>query len=163
MICLLLFFAVFGMIMADVMSDALVVERVKFEAKKGGIQAVVWMLRFFGSLCGYLISGWLMEYGDVHPKTIFFITGFVPLITLLPSVYFLEDQRVLVKGSQRESLERYTWILHNRCIFGSQYLFLRQDQTLERIFQFLLGPLKFTESTYSYLLTIGMLSQMCGA
>ena len=27
--------------MVDIMSDALVVERVKFEAKKGGIQAVV--------------------------------------------------------------------------------------------------------------------------
>ena len=38
MICLLLFFAVFGMIIL-IMSDALVVERVKFEAKKGGIQA----------------------------------------------------------------------------------------------------------------------------
>ena len=42
----------------------------------------------FGGVCGYLISGWLMEYGNVHPKTIFFITGFVPLVTLLPSVYF---------------------------------------------------------------------------
>ena len=59
-VCLLLFFAVLGMIIADVMSDALVVERVKFEKKKGGIQSVVWMLRFFGGFCGYLSSGWLM-------------------------------------------------------------------------------------------------------
>ena len=169
-ICLLLFFAVFGMIMADVMSDALVVERVKFEAKKGGIQAVVWMLRFFGSLCGYLISGWLMEYGDVHPKTIFFITGFVPLITLLPSVYFLEDQRVLVKGSQREESLEKLWILWDTLqspyIWKPMvfiYIFASGPNAGDAFSNFLLGPLKFTESTYSYLLTIGMLSQMCGA
>ena len=43
---LLLFLAVLGMIIADVMSDALVVERVKFEKKKV-TQSIVWMLIFW--------------------------------------------------------------------------------------------------------------------
>ena len=169
-ICLLLFFAVLGMIIADVMSDALVVERVKFEKKKGGIQSVVWMLRFFGGVCGYLISGWLMEYGNVHPKTIFFITGFVPLVTLLPSVYFLEDQRVLVKGTQKEESLEKLWILWDTLqspyIWKPMvfiYIFASGPNAGDAFSNFLLGPLGFTESTYSYLLTIGMLSQMAGA
>ena len=169
-VCLLLFFAVLGMIIADVMSDALVVERVKFEKKKGGIQSVVWMLRFFGGFCGYLSSGWLMEYGNVHPKTIFFITGFVPLVTLLPSVYFLEDQRVLVKGTQKEESLEKLWILWDTLqspyIWKPMvfiYIFASGPNAGDAFSNFLLGPLGFTESTYSYLLTIGMLSQMAGA
>ena len=169
-VCLLLFFAVLGMIIADVMSDALVVERVKFEKKKGGIQSVVWMLRFFGGVCGYLSSGWLMEYGNVHPKTIFFITGFVPLVTLLPSVYFLEDQRVLVKGTQKEESLEKLWILWDTLqspyIWKPMvfiYIFASGPNAGDAFSNFLLGPLGFTESTYSYLLTIGMLSQMAGA
>ena len=169
-VCLLLFFAVLGMIIADVMSDALVVERVKFEKKKGGIQSVVWMLRFFGGFCGYLSSGWLMEYGNVHPKTIFFITGFVPLVTLLPSVYFLEDQRVLVKGTQKEESLEKLWILWDTLqspyIWKPMvfiYIFASGPNAGDAFSNFLLGPLGFTESTYSYLLRIGMLSQMAGA
>ena len=70
--CMLLFLGVSGMIVGDVMADALVVERVKFEAIKGSIQAQCWMLRFGGGLSGLLSAGWLLEYGHVHPKSIFF-------------------------------------------------------------------------------------------
>ena len=44
--CSLIFFAVFGLIFADVMADALVVEIVRCEKTPGGVQSTCWMLRF---------------------------------------------------------------------------------------------------------------------
>ena len=43
------------------------------------------------------------------------------------------------------------------------YIFASGPNAGDAFSNFLLGPLGFTESTYSYLLTIGMLSQMAGA
>ena len=69
--CLFLFTAVLGMIFADVMADALVVERMKLEPEdqKGGIQATCWMLRFSGAVAGFLVGGWLMEYAAFAPQS----------------------------------------------------------------------------------------------
>ena len=97
--CFLLFTAIFGMIFADVMADALVVERMKGEKshQKGGIQSTCWMLRFIGSFFGF-VAGSLLTYdyspnstAGFHPQTIFFLNGLVPLITMLPPLLWLHD------------------------------------------------------------------------
>jgi MFS family permease len=92
LMCFLLFWAVLGMIFADVMADALVVERMKGEKsdRKGGIQSTCWMLRFSGSITGFLLGGWLME-ACFAPQSIFFMQGLVPLVTMLPPLFILDD------------------------------------------------------------------------
>ena len=170
LLVLFLFFGVLGMIIGDVMADALVVERVKHEVKKGSIQTSVWMLRFSGGIVGFLASGRLMEYGNVHPQTIFFITGLVPLLTLLPSVYLLHDERIVVRGTQKEQMTEKMYILwdtlQTKNIWMPMlflYSFASTPNAGDAFSNFLLGPLGFTESEYSYLLTVGMLSQLVGA
>ena len=103
--CALLFFAVLGMIFADVMADALVVERMKGEKsdRKGGIQSTCWMLRFSGSITGFLLGGWFMD-ACFAPQSIFFLQGLVPLLTMLPPLYLLEDP--VVEGYKRKYKSR---------------------------------------------------------
>ena len=168
--CMLLFLGVLGMIVGDVMADALVVERVKFEAIKGSIQAQCWMLRFGGGLSGLLSAGWLLEYGHVHPKSIFFITGFIPLITLLPSVYLLKDERVITRGSQMTQSKEKLWALwdalQTKNIWAPMlflYAFACTPNASDAFANFLLGPLEFTASTLTYLGAVGMASQLVGA
>ena len=58
--CVLMFFATFGLLMSDVMADALVVEKVALErtntktneSEVGTTQTSVWALRFIGSFIG---------------------------------------------------------------------------------------------------------------
>jgi MFS family permease len=93
LMCVLLFTAIFGMIFADVMADALVVERMKGEQsdKKGGIQSTCWMLRFSGSFFGFVMGAVFMDGFGFHPQAIFFLQGLVPLVTMLPPLYLLND------------------------------------------------------------------------
>ena len=66
--CILMFLATFGLLMSDVMADALVVEKVALEltwegnkSEVGQTQTTVWGLRFLGSFVGMLTGGLLLE------------------------------------------------------------------------------------------------------
>ena len=56
------------------------------------------MLRFSGSITGFLLGGWFME-ACFSPQSIFFLQGLVPLVTMLPPLYMLEDP--VVDGYRR--------------------------------------------------------------
>ena len=63
-----MFLATFGLLMSDVMADALVVEKVALEltwegnkSEVGQTQTTVWGLRFLGSFVGMLTGGLLLE------------------------------------------------------------------------------------------------------
>ena len=114
---MLLFSAVFGLILSDVMADTLVVEWVhQYEMRRattqdgddrgdakdedlGRMQSACWMLRFAGNLVGNLVGGWLAGHQKpglaLEPRSIFVIQGVVHLTLLVP-LYFLQDRNVLV-------------------------------------------------------------------
>ena len=106
--CLLMFLATFGLLMSDVMADALVVEKVALEAGSrrvmddgrvlpseiGQTQTNVWALRFLGSFVGMLTGGLLLEYGKFSEQNIFLLQGVTHAVILLPPLFKLRDDRV---------------------------------------------------------------------
>ncbi|OQR98605.1 folate-Biopterin Transporter (FBT) family [Achlya hypogyna] len=94
---LLLFGAMLGLIMTDVMADALLTSRAMTEpaAARGQVQAVIYMIRFLtemvGYWCGSLLSnvdtwGWGLTMAEV-----FGLLALLPFVLALPSIYFLDE------------------------------------------------------------------------
>ena len=82
--------------LADVMTDALIVERSRFETQenRGTMQSKGYIVRFFGSTIGALIGAVVYnkdEWGDFYLpiRLVFFINGAIPLVFLLPVVPYL--------------------------------------------------------------------------
>lgn len=91
----LVFIQTAGYMLADVMTDALIVERSRYESenKRGTMQSKGYIIRFFGSTIGAAVGAvvynkdewdWYLPIGLV-----FFINGALPLIFLLPVVPYL--------------------------------------------------------------------------
>lgn len=90
-----------GYMLADVMTDALIVERSRFESQenRGTMQSKGYIVRFFGSTIGAMIGAVVYnksenEDGDqwqwyLPIRLVFFINGAAPLIFLLPVVPYL--------------------------------------------------------------------------
>ena len=91
--CFLLFTGTFGLIFTDVMSDTLVVERMKAEVGTdiGSMQTLCWCMRFIGNLVGLVIGGIQISEAGTTPSTIFLTNGLVPLM-VLPSLLYLKDE-----------------------------------------------------------------------
>ena len=95
-ICItLVFIQTAGYMLADVMTDALIVERSRFETQetRGTMQSTGYIIRFFGSTVGAAIGavvynkdtwGWYLPI-----RLVFFINAAFPLILLLPIVPFM--------------------------------------------------------------------------
>lgn len=92
----LVFVQTAGYMLADVMTDALIVERSRFETQenRGTMQSKGYIVRFFGSTIGALIGAVVYnkdEWGDFYLpiRLVFFINGAIPLVFLLPVVPYL--------------------------------------------------------------------------
>jgi MFS family permease len=92
---LLVFLQTAGYMLADVMTDALIVERSRFETpeSRGTMQSTGYVIRFFGSTVGasigavvYNKDGWDWY---LPIRLVFFINAAFPMIFLLPFVPFL--------------------------------------------------------------------------
>jgi BT1 family len=93
----LVFLQTAGYMLADVMTDALIVERSRFETQetRGTMQSKGYIIRFFGSTIGATIGALVYNKDDwnwyLPINAVFFINGAFPLIFLLPFVpYMLE-------------------------------------------------------------------------
>ncbi len=84
-----------GLMLADVMTDALIVERSRFEIQeqRGTLQSKGYIVRFAGSTVGSLVGALVYNKDDwefyLPIKMIFFINGAIPLLFLLPVVPYL--------------------------------------------------------------------------
>jgi hypothetical protein len=93
-ICLI-FVQTAGYMLADVMTDALIVERSRFESqeKQGTMQSKGYIIRFFGSTIGAIIGAVVYNKDEwewyLPIRLVFFINGAVPLVFLLPVVPYL--------------------------------------------------------------------------
>jgi hypothetical protein len=192
LMCLFLFTGIFGMIFADVMADALVVERMKGEEsdKKGGIQSTCWMLRFTGSFFGFVSGAFFLEVCKFHPQTIFFLQGLVPLFTMLPPLYLLHDpivngyqgnwirstelgdaigghnpiQLTIKEEAKLKLYQVWDCIQMNHIWMPMTFIFVfaATPNNSDVFSNFLLGPLCFTPTMYSSLMAIGMLASLAG-
>ena len=95
-LCILLVFTqTVGYMLADVMTDALIVERSRFESQeqRGTMQSKGYIVRFFGSTIGATIGAVVYNKGEwgfyLPMNVVFFINGAFPLLFLLPFVPYL--------------------------------------------------------------------------
>lgn len=84
-----------GYMLADVMTDALIVERSRYETQetRGTMQSKGYIIRFFGSTIGATIGALVYNKDDwswyLPINVVFFINGAFPLLFLLPFVPYL--------------------------------------------------------------------------
>ena len=95
-LCILLVFTqTAGYMLADVMTDALIVERSRYEseAERGTMQTKGYIIRFFGSVIGASIGAVVYNKDDwnwyIPINVVFLINGAFPLFFLLPFVPYL--------------------------------------------------------------------------
>ncbi|CAN0040329.1 unnamed protein product [Heterosigma akashiwo] len=93
----LLFLGTVGYMMADVMTDAIVVERSQHESddERGTIQAQGYIIRFVGSILGSAMGAVLYNrdtwgWGLTTPQ-MFALNAFVPFVVLYPAMAYLRD------------------------------------------------------------------------
>lgn len=101
---LLLLGAMVGIVMADVMSDALVANRVlcKLELYPGHVQSVVYMCRFMSEMVGFW-AGALVSNGShwgvgLSMSQLFGLLAVVPLLTVIPCIWLMHEPRVTVNS-----------------------------------------------------------------
>jgi hypothetical protein len=91
----LVFLQTAGYMLADVMTDALIVERSRYETQdtRGTMQSKGYIIRFFGSTIGATIGALVYNKDDwswyLPINVVFFINGAFPLLFLLPFVPYL--------------------------------------------------------------------------
>jgi hypothetical protein len=104
-----------GYMLADVMTDALIVERSRFESQetRGTMQSKGYIVRFFGSTIGAIVGAVVYNKDEwewyLPIRLVFFINGAVPLVFLLPVVpYLLElDTNCTAKNFYHQCLELF--------------------------------------------------------
>mmetsp|Transcript_18111 Transcript_18111/g.41245 ORF Transcript_18111/g.41245 Transcript_18111/m.41245 type:complete len:496 (+) Transcript_18111:1074-2561(+) len=93
----LVFLQTAGYMLADVMTDALIVERSAYESleNRGQMQSKGYIVRFFGSVIGATIGAVVYNKDDwkfyLPISLVFFINAAFPMIFLLPLVPFLME------------------------------------------------------------------------
>mmetsp|Transcript_19668 Transcript_19668/g.29111 ORF Transcript_19668/g.29111 Transcript_19668/m.29111 type:complete len:697 (-) Transcript_19668:58-2148(-) len=97
MCILLVFTQTAGYMLADVMTDALIVERSRFESQeeRGSMQSKGYIVRFFGSVIGATIGAVVYNKDDwqwyLPINVVFFINAFFPFVFLLPFAPYLVE------------------------------------------------------------------------
>ena len=179
--CLLMFMATFGLLMSDVMADALVVEKVALErdfsacadpedarrgSEVGQTQTTVWGLRFTGSFFGMLAGGLLLEYGRFSEQNIFLLQGTLHALVLLPPLVYLRDDDVRGEVYPVPVQLRAIWhTLQDRRVFTLVYfLFVvgAMPNASSAFTNFILGPLKFSDMMYMVLGLVGIVFSTVG-
>lgn len=117
---LLLFGAMVGIVMADVMSDAIVAHRVlrKQELVPGSTQSTVYMCRFLSEMVGYWCGALLSNQerwgiGISMAQQFGFLAVF-PIFTVVPSIAALVEPTVAGVASVRQQLDGLWQMLQRR-------------------------------------------------
>jgi hypothetical protein len=106
----LIFTSTVGQIMADVMTDTMVVERAKLESEefRGTFQAMCYSVRFFGGIIGSTIGACIynkQQWGwGASFQMIQIVNIIVPLVFLLPTVPSLYDARGTASVSVQQQM-----------------------------------------------------------
>jgi MFS family permease len=115
-LCICLVFAqTAGYMLSDVMTDALIVERSRYETQeeRGQMQSQGYIVRFFGSTIGAAIGAVVYNKGDwewyLPINVVFFINAAFPIFMLLPFVpYLLElDTHCHAKNFQQQCFDLF--------------------------------------------------------
>lgn len=115
-LCIMLVFTqTAGYMLADVMTDALIVERSRYETQetRGTMQSTGYIIRFFGSTIGASIGAVVYNKDDwswyLPIRLVFFINAAFPLIFLLPFVpYLLElDTHCVPRNFYRQCMDLF--------------------------------------------------------
>jgi len=94
---LMVFLQTSAFMLSDVMVDALIVERSRYEplAQRGTMQSKSYVIRFFGSIIGSTIGAVVYNKGTwdfyLPINAIFFLNAVIPLIILFPLIPFLVE------------------------------------------------------------------------
>uniref|UniRef100_K3X8X3 Uncharacterized protein n=1 Tax=Globisporangium ultimum (strain ATCC 200006 / CBS 805.95 / DAOM BR144) TaxID=431595 RepID=K3X8X3_GLOUD len=117
---LLLLGSMVGIVMADVMSDALVANRVlrKQELYPGHVQSVVYLCRFVSEMCGYwggaLISNRSHWGFGVSMSQLFALIAVFPLLTVLPCIWIMHEPSITNVPPVKVQLEQLWLMLQRR-------------------------------------------------
>ena len=115
-LCICLVFAqTAGYMLSDVMTDALIVERSRYETQeeRGQMQSQGYIVRFFGSTIGAAVGAVVYNKGDwewyLPINVVFFINAAFPIFMLLPFVpYLLElDTHCHAKNFQQQCFDLF--------------------------------------------------------
>ncbi|GMH95358.1 hypothetical protein TrST_g10738 [Triparma strigata] len=91
----LVFIMTSAYMLADVMTDALIVERSTYETRKGDLQSRGYIIRFFGSTCGAALGAVVYNKNDwsfyLPISMIFLLNGLFILVFLLPFIPYLVE------------------------------------------------------------------------
>ena len=175
----LTFLATLGMLVCDVMADAVVVERMReleSEATKGTIQTACWVARFTGSILGLIGGGQFLTRRMLTPRGVFTLTGLVPLVLVVPPLVLLVDARdtttsmSIVSGegvvATARARAKLIWSTVSLVSVWQPMLFVfcyaAMPRSTDAFANFLLGPLGFSDAAYSEILAAGYLAQMGG-
>jgi MFS family permease len=119
----LLLIATIGQIMADVMADALVVERSKFEPeeRRGQQQASCYAIRFAGSMVGSVLGALVYNKSTwgfgMSFQAVCMSVGLLPVVCFFPLVYFLWEQRGLGANSVSNQLHDIWQMMQLRAVW----------------------------------------------
>ena len=118
------FFSVCGYMLADVMCDAIIVERAQLEpeGKVGSMQAVGYMARYIGNVVGATLGTILYneaEWGwGLSISNIYLLNGLCALVLVGPVTWFLSDpNQVLAARGLREQLGDIWGMVQRRTIY----------------------------------------------
>ena len=96
--------------LADVMTDALIVERSRYEKRKGGLQSRGYIIRFFGSTLGAAVGAVVYNKNDwswyLPIQSVFFLNGVFILFCLLPFIPYLVELNDDCKVRERSEQQR---------------------------------------------------------
>jgi folate/biopterin transporter len=181
----LAFLATLGMLICDVMADAVVVERmreIETPQTKGAIQSACWVARFAGSIGGLLLGGGLLTAEVLSPRGVFTLTALVPLVIVVPPLVLMEDASarrgesgaatatasdgasLLATAKARAAL---IWSTVTLVSVWQPMLFVfayaATPRSTDAFANFLLGPLSFSDAAYAQILAAGYVAQIGGS
>lgn len=118
------FFSVCGYMLADVMCDAIIVERSKLEpeGRVGHMQSVGYVARYIGNVVGATLGTILYNEKEWHwglsISSIYLLNGLAAVVLVLPFTYHLSDpNQVLEARSLREQLRDIWKMVQRRTIY----------------------------------------------
>lgn len=117
---LLLLGAMAGIVMADVMADALVANRVlrKLELFPGHAQSTVYMCRFISEMIGFwsgaLVSNSSSWGAGLSMRELFLLVALFPLFTVVPCIWYMHEPLVTTVLPLRAQVEQLGVMLQRR-------------------------------------------------
>jgi len=160
------FIAVFlsgmGFALADVIVDAIVAERSRTQVEAGKLQSICRASLLTGALLVSYLSGVLVEM--IGARNVFFITGTLPLLTCIFSLFLVEERAEHTYFTLRQTWRKFREALTPALLWSALFLFLwRSTPTSGGAFNyFLIDELHFAPEFFGRLSLISHVSGIVG-